>query len=171
MAGAVNELIENEWVTLPGGELEGRRPKTLCGPCRVRQAAGASPRAICFECYRADRRRDEAIKAASEFEAASEARFQDGLPFEPVNISRLERLKAERIAVRRHARVGVGRFVDKRRHAQIAARHALRQIAMGLMARPSDPVARASAQREELEAIHAAELQLPDTWLPFVVAR
>ena len=49
--GAVNELVENEWVALPGGELEGRRPKTLCGPCRVRKAAGASPRAICFECF------------------------------------------------------------------------------------------------------------------------
>jgi hypothetical protein len=171
MAGATNELVENEWVTLPGGELEGRRPKTLCGPCRVRKAAGAPPRAICFECYRADRRREEAIKAAGEFEAVTEARFQDGLPFEPVNVSRLERLRAERIAVRRHARIGVGRFVDKRRQAQIAARHALQEIARGLTSRSGDPVASAHAQREELNAIHAAELQLPDTWLPFVVAR
>jgi hypothetical protein len=171
MAGAVNELVENEWVTFPGGELEGRRPKTLCGPCRVRKAAGAPPRAICFECYRADRRRDEAIKAAGEFEAASEARFQDGLPFEPVNVSRLVRLKAERIAVRRQARIGVGRFVDKRRQAQVAARHALQRIAAGLRSRPIDPVVHARAQREELDAIHAAEMQLPDSWLPFVVAR
>src|SRR5262245_21015595 len=165
MAGAVNELIENEWVTLPGGELEGRRPKTLCGPCRVRKAAGATPRAICFECYRADRRRDEALKAAAEFEAGSEARFQDGLPFEPVNVARLERLKAERVAVRRQARIGVGRFTDKRRQAQMAARHALQRIAAGLRSRPIDPAAHARAQREELEAIHAAELQLPDSWL------
>jgi len=171
MTGAVNELVENEWVTFPGGELEGKRPKTLCGPCRVRKAAGAPPRAICFECYRADRRRDEALKAAGEFDTASEARFQDGLPFEPVNVSRLERLKAERIAVRRQARIGVGRFADKRRHAQIAARHALQRIAAGLRSQPIDPAVRARAQREELDAIHAAESQLPDSWLPFVVAR
>jgi len=171
MAAAVNELVENEWVTLPGGELEGRRPKTLCGPCRVRKAAGASPRAICFECYRADRRRDEALKAAAEFETASEARFQDGLPFEPVNVARLQRLKAERVAIRRHARIGVGRFADKRRHAQIAARHALQRIAIGLTSRPIESIAHARAQRDELDAIHAAEMQLPDAWLPFVVAR
>src|SRR5215471_4759407 len=115
MAGAVNELVENEWVTFPGGELEGRRPKTLCGPCRVRKAAGAPPRAICFECFRADRRRDEAIVAAGAFEAVSEARFQDGLPFEPVNRPRLARLKAERMRARRQTRVGVGLYVDRRR--------------------------------------------------------
>ena len=47
-----------------------------------------SPRAICFECHRADRRREEAIKAAGEFEGSPEGiavRFQDGLPFEPVD--------------------------------------------------------------------------------------
>ena len=49
MAAVLNQTTENEWVTLPGGELEGRRPKTLCGPCRVRKAAGAPARAICFE--------------------------------------------------------------------------------------------------------------------------
>src|SRR5690242_9963908 len=129
MAVAANELVENEWVTLPGGELEGRRPKALCGPCRVRKAAGAPPRAICFECYRADRRREDGIKAAGEFEASSEARFQDALPFEPVNLPRLQRLKAERFEVRRQARAGLGRYADRRRHAQIAARHALQRIA------------------------------------------
>lgn len=165
MAVAANELVENEWVTLPGGELEGRRPKALCGPCRVRKAAGAPPRAICFECYRADRRREEAFKAAGEFEASSDARFQDGLPFEPVNLPRLHRLKAERVEARRQARAGLGRYADKRRHAQIAARHALQRIAAGLATRQPQPVA------DELDAIHAAELQLPDTWLPFVIAR
>jgi len=165
MAVALNDPVDGEWVALPGGELEGRRPKTLCGPCRVRKAAGAVPRAICFECYRADRRREEAIRAAAEFESSSEARFQDGLPFEPVNLPRLQRLKAERIEVRRQARVSVARYADKRRHAQIAARHALQQIAFGLATRRHEPVTR------ELDAIHAAELQLPDSWLPFVVAR
>jgi hypothetical protein len=165
MAVALNDPVDGEWVALPGGELEGRRPKTLCGLCRVRKAAGAVPRAICFECYRADRRRDEAIKAAGEFESSSEARFQDGLPFEPVNLPRLQRLKAERLAVRRQARVSVARYADTRRRAQIAARHALQQIAFGLASREREPLAR------ELDAIHAAELQLPESWLPFVVAR
>src|SRR5215471_11791658 len=146
MAGAVNELVENEWVTFPGGELEGRRPKTLCGPCRVRKAAGAPARAICFECFRADRKRDEAIKAAGAFEAASEARFQDGLPFEPINRPRLERLKAERVSVRRQARVGIGRYADTRRQAQIAARHALQRIASGLASRQLAPIARATIE-------------------------
>lgn len=164
MAVAANEVVENEWVTLPGGELEGRRPKTLCGPCRVRKAAGAAPRAICFECYRAERRREEALKAAGEFVASSEERFQDGLPFEPVNLPRLQRLKTERLAIRQQARAGLGRYADKRRHAQIAARHALQRIAHGLATRRLESA-------EDLDAIHAAELQLPETWLPFVVAR
>jgi hypothetical protein len=171
MAVALNEPVDNEWVALPGGELEGRRPKTLCGPCRVRNAAGAPPRAICFECFRADRKRDASIKAAATFEAVSEARFQDGLPFEPVNRPRLERLKAERVRVRRQARVGIGRYVDTRRQAQIAARHALQRIASGLASPQIAPIARAAAERQELDAIHAAELQLPDAWLSFVVAR
>ncbi len=160
MSVVTNQTVDGEWVTLPGGELEGRRPKTLCGPCRLRKAAGAPARAICFECYRADRRRDEAIQAAAEFDASSHARFQDGLPFEAVDVPRLARLKAERAEVRRHARVGVGRFVDKRRQAQIAARHALEHIAMGLTSRQSSA-----------DVVHAAELQLPEAWLPFVVSR
>ncbi|HUK34805.1 MAG TPA: hypothetical protein VLV86_12870, partial [Vicinamibacterales bacterium] len=125
MSVGLNQAVDGEWVTLPGGELEGRRPTALCGPCRMRKAAGAPARAICFECYRAERRRDQSIGAAGRFEAASEERFQDGLPFEPVNFPRLERLKAERLHARKQARVGVGRYVDRRRHAQIAARHAL----------------------------------------------
>lgn len=171
MAVALNEPVDNEWVALPGGELEGRRPKVLCGPCRVRKAAGAPPRVICFECFRADRKRDEALKAAGAFEAASEARFQDGLPFEAIDRARLARLKSERVRVRRQARVGIGRYVDKRREAQIAARHALQRIASGLASRQVAPMARAVVERQELDAIHAAELQLPGTWLPFVVAR
>jgi hypothetical protein len=162
MAGAVNQHVENEWVALPGGELEGRRPKTLCGPCRVRKAAGAPSKAICFECFRADRKRqagmDAALKAASEFESTREgliARFENGLPFEPVNLPRLRQLKAERIAARHQARAGVGRYIDKRRQAQIAARHALQRLGDGL----------------KTQGMHAAELQLPEAWLPFVAAR
>jgi hypothetical protein len=56
--------------------------------------------------------------------------------------------------------MGAGRYVDKRRQAQIAARHALQRIAAGVQARGVT-----------LAAIHAAELQLPEAWLPFVVSR
>lgn len=155
---AVQQHVENEWVALPGGELEGKRPKTLCGPCRVRRAAGAPARAICFECYRADRRREGAIKAAAGLEPTPEgivARFQDGLPFEPVNLPRLEQLKAVRADARLQARTGIGQYVDKRRQAQIAARHALSRLGDAL----------------RVQAMHAAELQLPESWLPFVASR
>ena len=158
MNNQLNQAVENEWVALPGGELEGRRPKTLCGPCRMRKAAGAPKKAICFECFKADRRREQAIKAAGDFEfdpGHLVARFQDGLPFEPVDIPRLARLKFERATARRQARAGAGQYVDKRRQAQIAARHALQRLSDGL--------------REQ--AMHAAELQLPDAWLPFVASR
>ena len=175
MAVAMNQHAENEWVTLPGGELEGRRPKTLCGPCRVRKAAGAPSKAICFECFRADRTHqaglNAALKAASEFEPTSEgivARFQNGLPFEPVNRGRLELLKVERSAARTVAALGGGRYVDRRRQAQIAARHALQQLATGLKANQLAPAVEARAMAA---AIHAAEIQLPDAWLPFVVSR
>lgn len=151
----ITETVENEWVTFPGGELEGRRPKTLCGPCRLRKAAGAPPRAICFHCYRADRLRQQGLQAAARFESTSAARFQDGLPFEPIDIPRLERLKIEREDVRRQARAGAGQYVDKRRQAQIAARHALARLGDGL----------------HVHGMHAAELQLPESWLPFVASR
>ena len=164
----INQIVEGEWVTLPGGELEGRRPRVLCGPCRLRKAAGAAPRAICFECFRSERRRLEALGTAAEFEAASEGRFQDGLPFEPVNHIRLDRLKAERAEARQTSSYGIGRYENKRRQAQIAARHALQRLASGLNARQLTPVVR---ERFEAAAMHAAELQLPEAWLPFVGSR
>jgi hypothetical protein len=77
-------------------------------------------------------------------------------------------LKAERTEARAAAVIGVGRFVDQRRRAQIAARHALQTIAAGLRTHHLDATDR---DREMAMAIHAAELQLPDAWLPFVVAR
>ena len=170
MAGALKQTVDTEWVTFPGGELEGRRPKTLCGPCRLRKAVGALARAICFECHRADRRREEALKAAGEFEESAEAietRFQGGLPFEPVNLPRLARLKAERAEARVQARAGVGQRGQAASGAQIAARHALQRLALGLAARQIEPLARG---RVAAAAVDAAELQLPESWLPFVVA-
>jgi len=107
-------------------------------------------------------------------------------------------LKVDRARAREASVVGVGRFVDKRRQAQIAARHALQTIAQGLLARgaratgssaatgtaaatngaaatgtnaAADATAATYADREIAMAIHAAELQLPDAWIPFVVAR
>jgi hypothetical protein len=148
------QVVEGEWVAMPGGELDGRRPSRLCGPCRLRRAAGAQPRAFCFTCYREEALRRRALQAAASLDTGSEERFQSGLPFEPVNGPRLARLKAERLELRQ-LRVGTARFVDKRRHAQIAARHALQRLGIGL----------------DTRGLHAAELQLPEAWLPFVGSR
>ena len=155
ITATTTQAIEGEWDPLPGGELEGKRPTVLCGPCRMRRAIGAERKAVCFECYKADARRRRAFEAAASVDTGSAERFQFGLPFEAVDRSRLDRLKAERAASRRQLRIGVGRFVDKRRRAQIVARHALQQLGNGL----------------RMQGLHAAELQLPESWLPFVGAR
>jgi hypothetical protein len=170
------ELIDNEWITFPGGELEGKRPKALCPTCRDQlERAAATGRAdlrrrgtLCFQCYRAELDREKALKAAGQLDTASPERLQAGLPFEPVNRPRLDRLKADRAAARVTLQAGAGRFADRRRHAQIAARHALQSIAVGLRARQ---ITAADRDRAMADAIHAAELQLPESWLPFVVAR
>src|SRR4030088_2716917 len=99
------QVADSEWITFPGGELEGKRPKVLCAECRqqLKQAAvaGAAPAmgrrtTLCFQCYRAELDRDKAIKAAGELDTASVERFQTTLPFEQVNVPRLEMLKADR---------------------------------------------------------------------------
>src|SRR5262245_2136636 len=172
-----HEPTDNEWVTFPGGELEGARPKVMCPTCRLRAfrtvSQGREPRAsrpepICFQCYRVDQARQRALRAARNLNTASEARFQDTLPFEPVNRRRLEHLRAERSTARASLKTGGARFADKRRHAQIAARHALDRIAAGLRSRGvGEPVRHPAIT----EAIHAAELQLPNAWIPFVVSR
>src|SRR5215471_3598286 len=112
MASEKHEVVAEEWVTFPGGELEGKRPKALCPACREAlkrrsSTAGASnqpgvqrPRLLCFDCYRADLTRTRAFKAAGELDTASVARFQAQLPFEPVNQPRLEQLKAARAEAR-----------------------------------------------------------------------
>jgi hypothetical protein len=181
MGLANNQTVADEWVTFPGGELEGKRPKVLCAACRreLQRAAAAAevfkPRALCFQCYRAELDRERALKAAGELDTASVERFQTTLPFEPVNMVRLSMLKAERATERESMHQGVGRFVDKRRHAQIAARHALQAIFAGVRARQSSASPNANAEHGAegviLSAIHAAELQLPESWLPFVMSR
>src|SRR5438093_2637862 len=69
---------DDDWVTFPGGELEGKRPTVLCPACREqlkRVAAGAhaqgnarprehAARTFCFQCFRAEIDRDKALKAA-----------------------------------------------------------------------------------------------------------
>src|SRR5438132_11822710 len=139
MAHTPAQPLDDEWVEFPGGELEGKRPKALCAACRerlTRAAAGqADRRLLCFQCYRAGLDRERAMRAAGQLDTASEARFQFALPFEPVNRPRLDMLKADRVADRTATRAGVGRLVDRRRHAQITARHALHSIGAELRAR------------------------------------
>src|SRR5262245_3847430 len=174
---SASQVIDREWLSLPGGELQAPRPTVLCGACREKLQARVSKPSnlsnpssapICFACYRATLERDRALKSAGELNTASNERFQTALPLEPVNQPRLTRLRSERQASRIASQQGVGRFVDKRRQAQIAARHALERIVIGLRDRnaPNDERNRVLAS-----ATHAAELQLPEAWLPFVVSR
>jgi hypothetical protein len=183
MAHEYAQVARDEWVSFPGGELEGKRPKALCPACREalkREAFSAlpsrpsslsrpsRPRPLCFQCYRAELDRERAIAAAGQLDTASDARFQFQLPLEPINQSRLDSLKAARSEARTAAVQGIGAYVDKRRRAQIAARHALQAIAEGLRAQRISAPERRDAITD---AIHAAELQLPEAWLPFVVSR
>jgi hypothetical protein len=167
------ETVADEWVTFPGGELEGTRPKALCAACRealrgaaLRGQTGARRRTLCFECYRADLERDRALKAAGTLDTTSERRFQFQLPFEPVNRPRLETLKAARAV----ARAATPSYTARRRDAQIEARHMLAAIAAGLRARGL-AAGNPDADRAIFQAVHAIELQLPEAWLPFVVSR
>jgi hypothetical protein len=168
-----------DWTPFPGGELEGQYPKALCPDCRAKgrlashdMEAPGGKAALCFQCYRAGIERSRRIKAAGELNTASEARFQASLPFEPVNVSRLARLKIEREQARVAAGAGAGRYVEKRRRAQIEARHALARIFQGLKQRrlvSGDQLTPAGLALDA--ATRAAELQLPESWLPFVVSR
>lgn len=161
------------WVTFPGGELEGKPPKVMCRACRERANHAGT---LCFQCYRAELERDRALRVAASLDTASEARFQSALPFEPVNQPRLQRLRADRAAARTVAmQTGSGRFIDRQRRAQIAARHALQRIAVAAL-NPSNalnPVNQVNPMSQVSfdSAVHAALLQLPDSWLPFVLSR
>jgi hypothetical protein len=123
---------------------------------------------LCFECYRTSLERDRQLSAAATLHTASDARFQESLPFDPINQVRLKMLRAERQAARTAARVSSGGFETRIRRAQIAARHALRD-AVSIKRTAAFP----PAERERVisAAVHAAELQLPVSWLPFVMAR
>ncbi len=163
MADETTQAVAHEWVSFPGGELEGRRPRVRCAACRARRRTDAT---LCFQCYRAELDRERALRAAGTLDTASEARLQQQLPFEPINEGRLAMLKVERAEARGSLVYGADRFADRRRRAQVAARRALQSI---IAARPSR--ASAAYDRTIAAALHAAELQLPDSWLPFVSAR
>ena len=178
MAADSTQISAHDWVSFPGGELEGRRPKALCPGCRAalkrQAAAGAgadrtSRRTLCFQCYRADLDRQHALAAAGSIDTASQERFQYQLPFEPLNAGRLAVLKVERAAARGSAQTGTvlehgGRFEARRRCAQIAARQVLQQSLRTPARTPADAAA-------VVAALHAAELQLPESWWPFVMSR
>ena len=96
------QVVTEEWVTFPGGELEGKRPKALCAACRealkreaatadVVRSVGRRGRVRCASTATAPTwRATRALKAAGELDTASDARFQTQLPFEPVNQPRLD---------------------------------------------------------------------------------
>src|SRR4051812_7048163 len=170
--------IDIGWAPFPGGELEGQRTRSLCPTCRAKRLGSlqetsvAAKPALCFQCYRVEFERNRKIKAAGELNTASDARFQVALPFEPVNVPRLAQLKIEREQSRTQARMGNGVYAERRRRAQIQARRALGRIFRGLQQRELDDRNQALPRESVIAAaVHAAELQLPESWLPFVVAR
>ncbi len=172
-------VTESDWAAFPGGELEGKRPAALCPDCRgtLRLAAASGSRparpALCFQCYRLELERTRALRGAAALDTASEARFQSLLPFEPVNRPRLARLKVERETARVAARAGAGLYIEKRRRAQIEARHALARIVHGIRERRVGHEAVPLLQRQPLAAprVPARALEYPASWLPFVVAQ
>lgn len=165
-----------EWAPFSGGELEAPRPKVLCGACREKRAAGvalAGKPALCFQCYRTELEKNRKFLAAAELDTASDERFQTTLPFEPVNVSRLEQLKAERAAARRaQAAKPQADYAVRRARAQMEARRALTRIFQGLKARRLvDVPAEAAGHAVRAIGAHGQALEVPESWLPFVAAR
>ena len=89
-----------------------------------------------------------------------------------MNRPRLAQFKTEREQSRTQARIIAGDYAERRRRAQIQARRALDRIFRGLKQRGhADPGESMARESSIAAAVHAAELQLPESWLPFVVAR
>ena len=172
-AKATPQLLQAEWVPFAGGELEGRQPKALCSDCRSKlslaakgtRSADPQKPTLCFSCYRLEMERERALKAAGELNTASEERFQCALPLEKVNYARLGRLKMEREVARRQQAVS-SPYVDRRRQAQLKARHALGRLAEGPRA-----YRLVQEQKRAVMQSRAAQVPLPDAWLPFVASR
>ncbi len=158
-----------EWVSLPGGELEVPRPRARCAACRVasqrlaRASGVADGRPACLACYRADVARTWALKAAAQFDTATLGRFQEALPFAPVNRPRLDRLRAARLAARRDAGAAA-RYADRRRSAQLAARLALQRLGEGLRGRRLD----ASQLGNTVSRVGPSTMPVTASWLPLV---
>jgi hypothetical protein len=173
----------DEWMAFPGGELEGNAASVLCAACldafnrRATRNQARSPngtsraRTLCFQCYRAQLDRDRALRAAGNLHTASEARFQSQLPFEPVDRPRLQMLKAQRSQARSLPFLDRGGLVTRRRRAQMAARRALGTIAATLEQRHRGAAVTQDRDCAMALALRAAELQFPESWLPFVVAQ
>src|SRR5437870_3053382 len=95
------QVVAEDWLSFPGGELEGKRPKAVCPACRDHMERGIAPgRTLCFQCYRLELDRERTLRAAAVLDTGSEERFQSQLPFEQVNRARLAALKATRAAAR-----------------------------------------------------------------------
>src|SRR5262249_11727501 len=109
-----------------------------------------------------------ALRAAGQVFTGSEARFQEQLPFEPIQEARVAMLKAEREQARGALLQGTDRFAHRRQRAVLAARRALQTM---VATRTASRVRSADYDQMIAAALHAAELQLPDAWLPFVAAR
>ena len=167
-----------DWAPFSGGELEAPRPKVLCAACRDKRAAGTAQTgkpALCFQCYRAELEKNRKLAAAADLDTASVERFQTTLPLEPVNVSRLEQLKAERATARRsQAEKPASDYAVRRARAQMEARRALTHIFQGLKARRLvDTAAGTVAASQVVRTVggRGEALELPESWLPFVVAR
>ena len=112
--GVRGQAVDGEWVMFPGGELEGRPPKALCQQCRERKARfrfrgvvrADRSHTLCFQCYRAELDRCRAQR----------------LPPSP-----LARRLAGAIVQFPEASANpvYAELTARRRHAQMAARHAL----------------------------------------------
>lgn len=168
-----HDVTNSGWMPFPGGELEGKPPRALCPACRARQDAPTSSSALCFQCYRVELERNRKLRAAADLDTASEARFQSALPFEPVDAPRLARLRVERQQARTAAREGAGLYIEKRRRAQIEARHTLARIVQGLRERrlADLPAAAGGGASAAASIRRGGDLQLPEAWLPFVAAQ
>ena len=179
---ASTDYKNDEWVTFPGGELEGKRPGRCVRRAGALQAARPSIGRSAASAAKAPWQRRSASSATARSSSASgrsrrpasstrrpRSGFQSALPFEPVNRPRLEMLKAERrLRARPATHEASGRFADRRRQAQIAARHALQRIAAGLAARR---LRAGERERDDGGGDSRRRAPAPESWLPFVVAR
>ena len=142
MGSVSQQVAVDEWVSFPGGELEGLRPRVSARhaatnrSARQRRAFLSSSGRSASSVIAPSLDRERALKAAGELDTASSERFQSALPFEPVNRARLAMLEVERAKSRETAHAAAGAFTDRRHQAQIKARHALQRILSGISSCP-----------------------------------